>query len=280
MPRIAFLEVGRVHDCVMQQLGFDNVDTVPITTVFTLNFHKYDIVVVPYAYNQDVLHKLRSRIASFVKHGGLFIAFGASNDKSLWLSFCTYSSPFVKDIIFRNQETDEFRDIFRDIPAIPESVQFHDWGISHGSFTCSSEGCLPLISGEHTNDCVMAIIQLPRSTGKYFITTIDPCYHSVVGYTFHGQKTILHAQRLFRNIIEWAVKQTYNQTSLAIWYRRLIGILKSILSAKVIYLGMLLIFMSFIGYIADILSVNVFTAITGAASIISLLISVWRKRRE
>jgi len=61
MPRIAYFETGRAHDKSINELGM-SIERIPICKVRRLNLMKYDLVIIPSFYNQDVLSKIQKRL--------------------------------------------------------------------------------------------------------------------------------------------------------------------------------------------------------------------------
>lgn len=275
MNRIAYFEIGRKHDESIKMLNMPNVDSIPIMLLYRLNFMKYDIIIIPSYYNQDVLFECRNRLLKFVKYGGILIFMGFVADKNHWLQLCTYSEPYLASVRFHNQDSHDFKAIFNGIDLNNQTaLKFHDWGIAHGSYSCSNDNCTALVTGEHEQDIVMAILQPSRFNGKLFITTLDPDLHSVMGYTLTGHKNLPIAQKLLQNIFKWADELVLRQNRGIYVLRRIVGLPMSTIASNLIMALLVIVLLSLAAKLSNNLANEQFIAVTGVATLLSLVLSI------
>jgi len=219
MIKILWIESGQKHDEVID-LVFQrtknkqkiNLTKQSICEIFNTDLINFDIIIIPSFSNQDILFKIKRNLENFVKFGGVLVIFGARADKHDWIPFSLlkYRQRYLKQI-----EIKEKGNLFSNLKIEdPNTLKFHDEFITHGYFIGDEELCIPLISGQQ-KEIVASIIQPPDTTGKIFVTTIDPDYHAIIGYTKSKEELEFNenAFTFFRNIIFWAVDQNNKKST-------------------------------------------------------------------
>lgn len=225
IAKVAFLEVGNAPDKSIDQLGLPlYVDKISVLKVPTLNFFKYDVVVIPSGSNQDVLYGVKHRIASFLKAGGILVVFQVSTDKKPWLDIVCYDG-HVRDVNFVKRDSHASQKIFGTMTS--DDIKFHEWFIAHGYFTSGSDYVTELVTttNEDSHELVAAVIENP--SGTYFLTTLDPCLHSVVGYHRGASASNPKATELLRRVIGWAIAKAESQQQRVRWLRSAQGFLQA-----------------------------------------------------
>jgi hypothetical protein len=185
-----------------------------------------------------------------------------------YLSYCTYNKRHLNDIELLNNSS-ESNALFNGLTEI-DNYKFQADFITHGYFTCNEAICQPLIVGKEHNDLVLAIVNPDKSTGKLLITTLDPDYHAVTGHAKSGVEYNKYAQKLFQNIISWAVSQSRKQNWLPKTVRKLIGISQITLISSFLFCSISLCFVSILLYYLGKISIEKLTFIGTLSSIISL----------
>lgn len=276
MSKIAYFECGHPHDNVIDQFDL-KIDKIPICNVQRANLMKYDIVIIPSYSNQDVLSKIKMRLEKFVNYGGIVIVLAARDDKTKWIPYCTYHKRFLNTVKFKNTDSKEAKKIFENLSLDMNTFRFHDVFITHGYFTCNEDICLPLITG-NGQDLAMAIIQPKGAAGKFLITTLDPDYHAIIGFTRERMDYNNNAQALFQNMIHWAIEESTNQIVAIRKIRVLLGISRSSLASIFLLTSISVCIVSIFVFLFGLISLNTFGVIASISSILSFILNIWRMR--
>lgn len=277
MPSILYLENGRSSDQTALLFG-DLFERVDVCSFNHANLLVYDILIVPSYSNEDILKKNQERLNRFLRYGGLLIALGALQNKRKWFGHCSYHRPFLREVRFRNTDSQEAKTILQGLSLSEDSVRYHDTFVSHGTFTAHAKDCLPLITGEDPKDLVLAIIRPPGLKGKALITTLDPDYHASMGQTREGVEWAQEAQKLYRGIVDWAIQEAETLDPISMAVRKVIGMSQRALTLAVLTAAIAICAGSILGFLLGRISMEMFGVIASVSSILSLGFSLVLRR--
>lgn len=272
--RIICFEIGRAHDDTVKR-AFESLkikyNLIPLKKINRVNLMRYDILLILSYSNQDILKSANNKIKNFITKGGIAIILGASADKTKWIPFCKYYAKFLNKIKFKNLNYHDTQILFDDLEIKEDFFKYHSKFISHGYYTSNKAISLPFITGEQDNSFVLSIIKPRNTTGQLLITTLDPEYHATIGYARRGRDFDPNADKLFNNILKWAIRQAENQPK----PMKIIKFLYRLLTYNIleyIVIGLLwFLIIAIIGKILNLISSEVFEIIVSIISIVSFI---------
>jgi hypothetical protein len=160
-----------------------------------LNLLKHDIIIIPWAPDQIFLKNNRKNFISFLKNGGILLAFGEFDEN--WIPNTHWRFELINQIQIAN--TDFKNSIFHDL----KDEDLQDWDdTAHGFFTGISKQCKVIARGltEKKTWEPIAFVDDKSYVGAILVMSIDADFH-----TYNG---IESAERLLNNCINWAL-ETY-----------------------------------------------------------------------
>lgn len=275
MARILYIENGRATDAAANLFG-KKLQKSGICNLNKVNLILYDVIIIPSYSNQNVLAANFQRIERFLKHGGILVVLGAFQDKEPWLPYCNFVKPFLENVKFKNTDNSVFKQLLQNLSITEDAITYHGDFISHGSFICSSNDCLPIITGVDPTNLVLAIVEPHGLSGKILVSTLDPDHHAVIGYTRSRMDANHQAQTLFSNIISWAETEVEKKGSAAHVSRYVIGISRTIAIQSGVIASVCICVMAIMGYLLGALEKETFAVVASVASIVSLGLSIFQ----
>ncbi len=172
------------------------LEILPVCTLPETNLFVYDVLILPRGTDQEILYRVRDKIAAYLDSGKIVISFGEVTNK--WLPACTWDG--VKP------EDDEPLTIHHRHPVIldnlkPDDLHWHKGATGwccHGHFI-APEGAEILV----TNMLGDPVMYIDRHSTKGVILAA-----SQLDAICHSYHLIKGADVLLNNILRWAKEES------------------------------------------------------------------------
>jgi len=180
------IKLGVIDSGLHHQITFRgyNPDFIRLFPGAEIAPERYDILVIPFHSDHELLGKRRKELENFIIHGGILLILGASDlAGSNWIPFCTWTAQPTHRICFEDNE------IAQKILGNPRDnvVAFYNRFHTHGALIPHSMYPYYVIARGDQDRNAMILFEVPNG-GSALITTLDPDHHSAPTAMIKGKK--------------------------------------------------------------------------------------------